>query len=166
MTPAPSLVDSHCHIAGSEFTGDLEAVVTRAREAGVRQALVILASEDEAELGRAHHVADLWPEVRFSVGVHPHNAGPFAAGAALPLTRDAFRDARYHSNTGHALLTAFVLIPLGTVLFEEVAFRGVLWALLRRWRGTRTATAVSSALFGLWHVLPSLGLAGDKALDV
>ena len=89
-------------------------------------------------------------------------AAVLAAGAALPLTRDAFRDSRYHLNTGHTLLTAFVLIPLGTVLFEEVAFRGVLWALLRRWRGTRTATAVSSALFGLWHVLPSLGLAGDN----
>jgi uncharacterized protein len=86
----------------------------------------------------------------------------FAVGAALPLTRDAFRDARYHLGWEHALLTAFVLIPLGTVLFEEVAFRGVLWALLRRWRGTGTATAISSALFGVWHVLPSLGLAGDN----
>jgi hypothetical protein len=51
----------------------------------------------------------------------------FAAGAALPLTRGAFRDPRYQLGWGHALLTAFVLIPLGTVLFEEVAFRGVLW---------------------------------------
>jgi len=85
-----------------------------------------------------------------------------AAGAALPLTRGAFRDTRYHLGWGHVLLTAFVLIPLGTVLFEEVAFRGVLWGLLRRRRGTRAATAVSSALFGLWHVLPSLGLATDN----
>jgi membrane protease YdiL (CAAX protease family) len=60
---------------------------------------------------------------------------------------------------GDALLTAFVLIPVGTILLEEVAFRGVLWGLLRRGRGALTATAVSSALFGLWHVLPSLGLA-------
>ncbi len=85
-----------------------------------------------------------------------------AAGAAHPLTRGAFRDARYHLSWGDALLTAFVLIPLGTVLFEEVAFRGVLWGLLRRWRGTWTATIVSSVLFGLWHVLPSLGLATDN----
>ena len=49
-----------------------------------------------------------------------------------------------------------------TVLFEEVAFRGVLWGLLRRGHGTLTATVVSSALFGLWHVLPSLGLATDN----
>jgi uncharacterized protein len=82
-----------------------------------------------------------------------------AAGAALPLTRDAFRDTRYHLNLGGALLDAFVLIPVGTVLLEEVAFRGVLWGLLRRARGTAAATIVSSLLFGLWHALPSLGLA-------
>jgi membrane protease YdiL (CAAX protease family) len=114
-----------------------------------------------------------WPEIGLGPGTWRRGliwaagaiaavAVVFAAGAALPLTRDAFRDARYHLSAGHALLTAFVLIPLGTVLFEEVAFRGVLWALLRRWRGTRAATAISSALFGLWHVLPSLGLAGDN----
>jgi membrane protease YdiL (CAAX protease family) len=86
----------------------------------------------------------------------------FAAGAALPLTRDAFRDARYQLGWERALTTAFVLIPLGTVLFEEVAFRGALWGLLRRARGTWTATVVSAALFGLWHVLPSLGLGRDN----
>ena len=85
-----------------------------------------------------------------------------AAGAALPLTRNAFRDARYHLSLGGALLDAFVLIPVGTVLLEEVAFRGVLWGLLRRARGTATATAVTSLLFGLWHALPSLGLASDN----
>jgi uncharacterized protein len=89
----------------------------------------------------------------------------FAVGAALPLTRSAFRDTRYDFGWGHALLTAFVLIPVGTVLFEEVAFRGVLWGLLRRRHGTAVATGVSSALFGLWHVLPSLGLAqADQAI--
>ncbi len=87
----------------------------------------------------------------------------FAVGAALPLTRNAFRDTRYHLGWGSALLTAFVLIPVGTVLLEEVAFRGVLWGLLRCVRGTATATIVSSLLFGLWHVLPSLGLASDNA---
>ncbi len=89
-------------------------------------------------------------------------AAVFAVGAALPLTRDAFRDSRYHLGWGSALLTAFVLIPVGTVLLEEVAFRGVLWGLLRRLRGTATATIGSSVLFGLWHVLPSLSLATEN----
>ena len=86
-----------------------------------------------------------------------------AAGAALPLTREAFRDSRYRLDWGSALLTALVLIPIGTVLVEELAFRGVLWGLLREVKGTRTATVVSSALFGVWHVLPSLGLATNNA---
>jgi uncharacterized protein len=85
-----------------------------------------------------------------------------AAGAALPLTRNAFRDSRYHLDLGSALLTSLVLIPVGTVLLEEVAFRGVLWGLLREAYGTVTATVVSSLLFGLWHALPSLGLASDN----
>ena len=59
--------------------------------------------------------------------------GPvLAAGALLPLTREAFRDTRYHLAWGQALLHAMVLIPAGTVLVEEIAFRGVLWGLLRR----------------------------------
>ena len=91
-----------------------------------------------------------------------------AAGAALPLTRDAFRDSRYHLGLGSALLTSFVLIPVGTVLVEEVAFRGAQCsgAWLRRLGGTFLATAVlSSALFGLRHILPLLGLCRGQRGD-
>lgn len=86
-----------------------------------------------------------------------------AAGAALPLTREAFRDSRYRLGWGDALLTFLVLIPVATVFTEEIAFRGVVWGLLRRAYGTAPATGVSSLLFGLWHVLPSLGLAPHNA---
>jgi hypothetical protein len=47
-------------------------------------------------------------------------------------------------------------IPIGTALFEEIAFRGVLTGLLRRTMPAGPASAVSSAAFGLWHVLPTL----------
>jgi TatD DNase family protein len=73
------MIDSHCHIAGQEFAGDLEAVVTRARAAGLQGALTILAADDDSELRQAAAVQALWPEVRFSIGVHPHAAGKFAA---------------------------------------------------------------------------------------
>ncbi len=93
------MTDSHCHIAGEEFAGDLAAVVERARAAGVHRALVILAAEDDAEFARVPSVTAAWPECRFAVGVHPHHAHLFAAnpqdaaGAvaarldALPLAR-------------------------------------------------------------------------------
>ncbi len=72
------MIDSHCHIAGPEFVEDLASVVQRARDAGVVQALTILAADDAEELRRADAVRDLWPDVRFSIGVHPHAAGRFA----------------------------------------------------------------------------------------
>lgn len=84
----------------------------------------------------------------------------YAAGAALPLTRSAFLDARYHLSVGPALLSALVIIPMGTVLMEEIAFRGVLLGLVTRHRGVRWGLGLSSGLFGAWHVLPSLGLNG------
>jgi TatD DNase family protein len=73
------MIDSHCHLAGEEFTSDLGDVVGRARHAGVSGALVILGAEDVAELGRAANVSDAWHQVRFSVGVHPHQAGQFSS---------------------------------------------------------------------------------------
>jgi uncharacterized protein len=85
-------------------------------------------------------------------------AGAYAVAAAVPVLRLGFRDARYDQSASAALVTALVVIPLGTVLLEEVAFRGVLWAWIRRDHGTRQATVWSSVVFGLWHVLPSLGL--------
>lgn len=76
------MIDSHCHLAGEEFTADLAAVVGRAKESGLAGALVILGAEDQAELARAKHVSSAWEGVRFSVGVHPHQAGQFAADPA------------------------------------------------------------------------------------
>jgi TatD DNase family protein len=72
------LVDSHCHLAGDEFEADLDAVVARARAAGVDRALVILDPSNPAEFPRIPRLRELWPELRFSVGVHPHHAGRYA----------------------------------------------------------------------------------------
>ena len=96
---AKLMIDSHCHIAGPEFADDLDAVAARAREAGVAHALVVLAADDEVELRRAEYVRYHWPDVRFAIGVHPHQAAKYAADpeeaaraadaaiAAQPLTR-------------------------------------------------------------------------------
>ncbi|MFI8266605.1 MULTISPECIES: CPBP family intramembrane glutamic endopeptidase [unclassified Streptomyces] len=87
----------------------------------------------------------------------------YLAGALLPATRTLFEDRRYAAmDGGEVMLRVFVLVPVGTVLVEEIAFRGVLYGLVRRDRGAVWATAVSSLLFGLWHVLPSLHLATAK----
>jgi CAAX protease family protein len=87
----------------------------------------------------------------------------YLAGVALPQSRSAFLDARYHLGVSGALTSAFVVIPLGTILFEEIAFRSVLWGMLSRHTATWRVVLISSVLFGLWHVLPSLHLASANA---
>ena len=72
------MIDSHCHLAGEEFISDLDAVVARARSAGLAGALCILAAGDEAESARALLVERAWPSIRFATGIHPHQAGEFA----------------------------------------------------------------------------------------
>lgn len=74
------MIDAHCHLADEAFTADLDAVVLRAREAGLERALVILAAGDGREAAQASRVETLWPDVRVSIGVHPHTAHQFADG--------------------------------------------------------------------------------------
>lgn len=80
-------VDSHCHLAGPEFAEDLDAVIGRALDARLTHALVIVAADDDAELAQAGVVARCWEGVRFAVGVHPHNAGRFAAAPDTAAAR-------------------------------------------------------------------------------
>jgi len=61
---------------------------------------------------------------------------------------------------------ALVRIPLGTAVFEEVLFRGVLLGLLARLRDRRTALLTSSALFGIWHVVPAWKTSSGTGLAV
>jgi membrane protease YdiL (CAAX protease family) len=90
-------------------------------------------------------------------------AGAYVAGVLTPRTRSAFLDSRYQQDLPHALVTALVVIPIGTVLLEEVGFRSVLWATLHRQSTPAGAMALSSVLFGLWHVLPSLDFTAAHA---
>ncbi len=74
------IVDSHCHLADEAFAGDREAVVARARAAGVGRVLCILAADDPAELARAREeVTPCWPGVLYATAVHPHRAGAYAS---------------------------------------------------------------------------------------
>ncbi|MFF5245857.1 CPBP family intramembrane glutamic endopeptidase [Streptosporangium sp. NPDC000095] len=94
-------------------------------------------------------------------------AGAYAAGIAVPATRRFFRDERALSlSRARALEEALIQVPFGTVLLEEVGFRGVTHALVARSHGHGTATAVSSVLFGLWHILPAVDMmAANPALS-
>jgi TatD DNase family protein len=86
------MIDSHCHLADETFATDLDQVIARARDAGVERALVILEAGNAKEAAQAERVAAIWPEVRFSIGVHPHQAHQFAGDPdrAAAVVREQF----------------------------------------------------------------------------
>src|ERR1700745_3765861 len=85
------LIDSHCHLADEAFVTDLEAVVERARAAGLATALCILSADEGDELARVETVAACWPEVKFAAAIHPHRAGAYQGRVdeAVAATRRA-----------------------------------------------------------------------------
>lgn len=85
--------------------------------------------------------------------------------AALPPTRRFLLVDRYATVSG-AVISAMVVIPLQTVIPEELAFRGVLQGTLARATSVRGVFVCGSLLFGLWHVATSLGLtAGNEGFS-
>jgi TatD DNase family protein len=86
------VIDSHCHLADDTFAADLDAVVERAKEAGLERVLVILEAGNAKETEQAGRVERLWPDVRFAIGVHPHQAHQFAGDPqrAATVVREQF----------------------------------------------------------------------------
>jgi len=95
---------------------------------------------------------------RWALGAIGVVAGVYVVGILLPLTRPAFQDVRYDLPLADALGRAFVVIPLGTVLLEELAFRSVLWGMLSRHMKQWQVLITSSVVFGFWHVMPALNV--------
>lgn len=87
-------------------------------------------------------------------------------GGAIGLASD---DEAGDVSAGGMLLKALVVIPIGTVLAEELAFRSALHGLLTEVVSSRWAVvAVGAVLFGLWHVVPAYqgGGAGTDVVEV
>lgn len=82
----------------------------------------------------------------------------YLIAASIPKTRDAFHDERISDlSPGRLVFQSLIEVPFGTVLFEEIAFRSVLFAMLAQRYGWVWAVVWSSLIFGLWHILPSIG---------
>ena len=89
---SPLLVDSHCHIVFRNFDADLDAVAERWRAAGVRA--LVHACVEPAEIPAIRALADRFPEMRYSVGVHPLDTEHWAANTQQVLREAAQADSR------------------------------------------------------------------------
>ncbi|OSC39780.1 CPBP family intramembrane glutamic endopeptidase [Mycobacterium decipiens] len=84
-----------------------------------------------------------------------------SVGVLVPMTRPMFMNHHYATISG-ALIASMVIIPLQTVIPEELVFRGVLHGALNRAWGFRGVALAGSLLFGLWHIATSLGLTSSN----
>jgi TatD DNase family protein len=78
MSAETRYFDSHCHLQDDRFEPDREAVLARARQAGVREIVVIGADPSDAAAARSvaaeSTAREEWPDLWFTAGLHPHEA--------------------------------------------------------------------------------------------
>lgn len=69
-----TLTDSHCHLDDRQFDADREAVMERALAAGVKTMLAVGSGDGPPDLEAGIRLAERYPAIYATVGVHPHEA--------------------------------------------------------------------------------------------
>ncbi len=69
-----NFVDSHCHVDLADFDEDRDAMLLRAKEAGVTELIVVAASGSLAQAKATLQFAEAHSNMHATVGVHPHEA--------------------------------------------------------------------------------------------
>lgn len=69
-----SLVDSHCHLDDSQFEEDRDAVIDRAFAAGIEKMVAIGTGEGPPDFEAGIRLADRYPDIYATVGIHPQYA--------------------------------------------------------------------------------------------
>ncbi len=107
-----------------------------------------------ADLGLARD--RLLPGLRLGAGFAAAAGAGWLVTALVPAARPVLHDQRISTDSGRAVAyQALVRIPVGTVLWEEAAFRGVLQAALCRVLPRPAAITVTCVIFGAWHIRPT-----------
>jgi membrane protease YdiL (CAAX protease family) len=137
--------------------------VSRSRASALTASLVLIAwssGATPADLGLGR--ADMTAGLRYGAGACGVVLLALLLAAAVPATNGFLHDARAQIAGGRLLYQLGVSIVLLTAIPEEFAFRGVLLGSgLRLWSPWR-ASLITSALFGLWHIAPTLHSISDN----
>ena len=97
------MIDSHCHLDSEQFNEDREAVIERALAAGVETMVAIGSGDGPPDLEAGIRLADRYPFVYATIGVHPHDAANATAGTASHDTGEPRPDRVKSSDTVTAL---------------------------------------------------------------
>lgn len=79
------MIDSHCHLADLKFSDDLQEVIFRAKDNGVKAMVTI--SDDINEARRCITIADEYEGIYCAIGIHPHNAKDWSEGTQQQVKR-------------------------------------------------------------------------------
>lgn len=106
----------------------------------------------------------LWPGILIAVAVSVVFAVVIFLISRIKFAREYFRSSHsaLKSYRGRLVYETTIRIPLSTALTEEILFRGVLLGVLLSYNNDLLAVIISSVVFGLWHVLPSLNFANGS----
>ena len=87
------MIDSHCHLDSEQFNDDREAVIERALAAGVETMVAIGSGDGPPDLEAGVRLADRYPFIYATIGVHPHDAANATAETYQRLSEltDALR---------------------------------------------------------------------------
>lgn len=81
--PHPSLVDTHAHLDGERFHDDLDDVIQRANDAGVKTIITVGCDINSSQA--SIDLAQRYPNVYATVGVHPHNGAEITSESLKQL---------------------------------------------------------------------------------
>src|SRR5437899_6134742 len=81
------LIDSHCHLEPADFGDEREAVIQRARDAGVEALICIGSGKSLDEVRNAVQLAETHDDIWAAVGIHPHDAARIPDGALAEIER-------------------------------------------------------------------------------
>src|SRR6185295_8903733 len=86
------MIDTHCHLSYEDFNADRDAMIQRARDAGV-VAFVTIATGPE-DWHRCLDLAEGRPDVRVALGIHPNEASCFSEKVFAEMSALAAKDPR------------------------------------------------------------------------
>ena len=81
------LIDSHCHLEPKDFGADRDAVIDRARKAGLVHFVVVGSGDGLGNIENAVALAEQHPDMTAAVGIHPHDVARMPEGALALVER-------------------------------------------------------------------------------
>jgi TatD DNase family protein len=167
------LLDSHCHLDDSKFDADRDEVVERARAAGVAAMLAVGTGSGPPDLEAGLRLAERYPFVYATVGVHPHDAAKtseetfqrlreLAAGAKVVAVGEIGLD--YHYDLSPRPVQREVFLRQLEIAAE--ARKPVVIHTREAWEDTREALRGHTPYGGILHCFTGDERQAREALDL